>query len=103
MPKGALLHDMKDAAWQQAKNSDVFSRLDFETYSLLSSTYSDQSRYLNLEPSLERILILYDSRKPENLQITLTLIHDVLNGWIVERTPELLEKYQQAIDALKDY
>lgn len=102
-PKGAVRHDMKDVAWQQAKDNDVFTRVDFDTYSLLSGIYSNQQRYLNLEPSLEKILFSYDSRKPENLQITLTLVHDALYGWVVERTPELLERYQKAIDKLKDY
>ncbi len=103
MPLGAILKDMNDVAWQQAKQSDVFSRVDLEIYGLLTNVYSNQERFLNLEPSLEKILISYESRKPENLQITLTLVHDVLYGWIVERTPKLLEEYQKAIDKLKYY
>lgn len=103
MPQGAILHDLKDVAWQEAKQYNVFSRINFDTYSKLASVYSSQQRVLNLEPSLEKILISYDSRKKDNLQVTLTLIHDALFGWVVQRTPELLQKYQQAIDELKDY
>ncbi|MBV9960840.1 MAG: hypothetical protein JO072_01220 [Parafilimonas sp.] len=103
MPKGAIRHDLKDVAWQLAKQNDVISKIDYDTYSLLASTYSNQEKMSNLEPSIEKILISYESRKPENLETTLTLIHDALYGWVVERTPELLEKYQQAINALSKY
>jgi hypothetical protein len=103
MPKGALRHDLKEVAWQQAKENNVFSRIDFDTYSLLVGIYSNQEKIHNLEPSLEKILISYDSRKPENLQVTLTLIHDALYGWVVERTPELLRTYQVAINRLSKY
>lgn len=103
MPLGATRHDLKDVAWQLAKQNDVISKIDYDTYSLLESTYSNQEKILNLEPSLEKILISYDSRKPENLQTTLTLIHDALYGWVVERTPELIEKYQKATDLLSKY
>ena len=102
-PEGVLLNDLNEVAWQQAKQSDVFSRIDFETYSLLTDVYNAQERFLNLEPELAKILISYDSRKPENLQITLTLIHDAVYGWVVERTPHLLENYQQAINKLNKY
>ncbi len=103
MPQGALLHDLKEVAWQQAKENDVFSRIDIDTYGKLSSIYANQQRFLNLEPSIERILINYDSRKQENIQVTLTLIHDIVFGWAYLRTPELVQKYQQVIDKLKGY
>ncbi len=103
MPLGAIRHDLKDVAWQQAKENDVFSAIDFSTYSLLVGLYSNQEKIHNLEPSLEKILISYDSRNPENIQVTLTLIHDALYGWVVERTPGLLKDYQEAINALSKY
>jgi len=103
MPRGALLKDLNEVAWQQAKQNNVFKYLDLQTYIILTDAYDNQERFLNLEPSLAGLLISYDSRKPENLQVTLTLIHDVLFAWIVERTPSLLEKYQLAIDRLKNY
>ncbi|HVX26487.1 MAG TPA: hypothetical protein VHB70_09115 [Parafilimonas sp.] len=102
-PEGVLLNDLNQVAWQQAKQSDIFSRIDLKTYSLLTDVYNAQDRFLNLEPELAKILFSYDSRKPENLQVTLTLIHDAVFGWVVERTPHLLENYQKAIDALSKY
>ncbi len=101
--KGVLLHDLNDVAWQQAKQNDIFSKIDFQTYSLLTDIYDNQARFLNLEPSIEKILVSYDARKPENLQITLLLLHDAIYGWVTERTPNLLQNYQEAIDRLKNY
>ena len=103
MPQGALLHDLKDAAWQEAKENDVFTRIDFDTYSELSSIYSNQQRFLNVEPSTEKVFISYDSRKQENLQVTLTLVHDLVYGWAYARTDSLVKKYQIAIDKLSKY
>ncbi len=101
--KGVLLNDLNDVAWQQAKQNDVFSRIDYKTYSLLTDIYNSQERFLNLEPSIEKILISYDARKPENLQVTLILLHDAIYGWVTERTPHLLKNYQEAIDKLSKY
>lgn len=103
MPEGALYKDLNEVAWQQAKQNDVFKYLDFSTYSLLTDVYNNQERYLNLEPSLASLLINYRSRDVSNLQTTLTLIHDVLFAWIVERTPRLINQYQKAINILSKY
>src|ERR1700759_1442522 len=35
MPLGATRHDLKDVAWQLAKQNDVISKIDYGTYSLL--------------------------------------------------------------------
>lgn len=103
MPQGALLHDLNEVAWQQAKQNNVFEYIDFSTYSLLTDVYNNQERYLNLEPNLATLLISYQSRDLKNIQTTLTLIHDALFAWIVERTPRLIKQYQEAIDALSKY
>ena len=103
MPQGALLHDLNEVAWQQAKQENVFSYIDISTYRLLTDIYDNQERFLNLEPNLANLLISYESRKQENLQTTLTLVHDILFAWIVERTPRLEKLYQQAIDELSKY
>jgi hypothetical protein len=103
MPEGALRHDLNEVAWQQAKQNDVFRYIDFSTYSLLTDIYNNQERFLNLEPSIANLLTSYESRDSKNLQTTLTLIHDVLFAWIVERTPRLINLYQQAIDKLSKY
>lgn len=103
MPEGALYKDLNEVAWQQAKQNDVFKYLDFSAYSLLTDIYNNQERYLNLEPSLANLLVNYQSRDAANIQTTLTLIHDVLFAWIVERTPRLINQYQKAINILSKY
>jgi len=103
MPEGALYKDLNEVAWQQAKQNNVFKYLDFSTYSLLTDIYNNQERYLNLEPNLATLLINYQSRAAVNIQTTLTLIHDVLFAWIVERTPRLINQYQKAINILSKY
>jgi hypothetical protein len=103
MPEGALYKDLNEVAWQQAKQNNVFKYLDFSTYSLLTDIYNNQERYLNLEPSLASLLINYQSRDAADIQTTLTLIHDVLFAWIVERTPRLIDLYQKAINILSKY
>jgi hypothetical protein len=101
--QGVLVHDLKDVAWQEAKQADIFSKIDFETYSLLNDVYTNQGKILNLEPSMEKILISFESRKQENLQTTLTLIHDAIYGWSTQRSPWLINNYQKAIDKLAKY
>ncbi|HWB25005.1 MAG TPA: hypothetical protein VG738_05975 [Chitinophagaceae bacterium] len=103
MPHGAIYQDLNDVAWQEAKQNDIFARIDYETYSLLTDVYNNQERFLNLEPDLARLLISFDARKTENIQVTLTMVHDIFYAWIVERTPSLLQKYQKAIDKLAEY
>jgi len=103
MPQGALLHDLNDVAWQEAKQNNVFRYIDISTYRLLADIYDNQERFLNLEPNLASLLISYESRKVENLPTTLTLVHDILFAWIVERTPRLVRNYQEAIDELSRY
>ena len=56
MPQGALLKDLNEVAWQQAKQNNVFKYLDLQTYSILTDAYDNQERFLNLEPSLEDFL-----------------------------------------------
>lgn len=102
-PRGVLLNDLNEVAWQQAKQNDVFSKMDLQTYGLLTNVYNAQERFLNLEPELAKIFFSYESRKPDNLQVTLTLIHDAVFGWVVERTPHLLKNYQDAINKLNKY
>ncbi|HNP24157.1 MAG TPA: hypothetical protein PKM63_12910 [Panacibacter sp.] len=103
MPKGALLNDLNDVAWQEAKQNNIFSAIDLSTYSLITDIYNNQERVLHLEPNLAELLLSYQSRDAKNIQTTLTLIHDVLFAWVVERTPRLITQYKEAIDKLSKY
>jgi hypothetical protein len=54
-----------------------------------------------VEEEIGRILLSFDSRKPENLRTTLILIRDNFSAWSTGRSPGLLQKYRDAIDRLK--
>ena len=102
-PEGVLRHDLNDVAWQIAKQNDIVSKIDFDTYNLLNHIYNNQQRITNSEDKIGQLLLSWESRKPENLKQTLILLHDNYHAWDVDRAPGLLSSYQQAIDKLKEY
>lgn len=99
-PHGLLRHDLNDVAWQVAKQTNIFSKIDLDTYSLLTDIYNNQDRITKSEGEIADVLLSWESRKPENLRTTLILVRDNYHGWAVDRAPGLLKLYQQAIDRL---
>jgi hypothetical protein len=102
-PQGVLRHDLNDVAWQIAKQNDILSKIDISTYSLLNDIYNNQQRITNSEDKIAQVILSWESRKPENLKTTLILMRDNYHGWDVDRAPNLLKLYQQAIDKLSNY
>jgi len=102
-PDGVIYHDLNDAAWQVAKQNNIFAKIDFETYALLNDIYNNQQRITNSEDKIAQMLLSFDSRKPENLRTTLILLRENYHAWDVDRAPHLLELYQQAINILSKY
>jgi hypothetical protein len=102
-PQGVLIRDLNDVAWQIAKQNNVFSKIDLNTYSVLTDIYDNQQRITNSELQIGELLLSWESRKPENLRTTLILMRDNYRAWAVDRAPHLLSLYKQAIDKLKDY
>jgi hypothetical protein len=100
---GVLRHDLNDVAWQIAKQNNVFSKIDFSTYSLLNDIYDNQERISKSEDKIGSLLLSWESRRPENLRITLILMRDNYFAWEIERAPKLLKSYQKAIDILTNY
>ena len=100
IPNGILLHDLNDIAWQVAKQNNIISKIDLQTYGLLADIYSNQERIKNTEPEIARVLLSRESRSAENNRITLILVKDNYEGWAIGRAPTLLEKYQKALRAL---
>ena len=100
-PHGLLYGDLEDVAWQLAKGHNMGTSLDIPTITLLTSIYNDQQRIIKVEEEIGKLLLSADSRKPENLRLTLLLIRDNFLGWATNRVPDLLTKYQKAIDELK--
>ena len=102
-PHGIMRHDLNDVAWQIAKQENIFSKVDISTYSLLNDIYNNQARITNSEDKIAQILLSFESRKPQNLRSTLILLRDSYHGWDVDRAPNLLRLYQEAIDKLSNY
>jgi hypothetical protein len=102
-PLGVISNDLNNVAWEVAKQKDVFAKLGFTTYSLLTDIYNNQQRITSSEDKIGALLLSWESRKPENLKTTLILFHDNYIAWDVERAPRLLDMYQQAIEKLSGY
>ena len=102
-PDGVMRKDLNDVSWQVAKQNNIFSKIDFDTYSLLTDIYDNQMRITNAEDKLANVLLSWESRKPENLHTTLLLLKDNYKGWVVDRAPALLVLYQKAIELLEAY
>lgn len=102
-PEGVLIRDLNDFAWQIAKQTNVFAKIDLDTYSLLTDIYDNQQRIMKAEDEIGKLLLSWESRKPENLTTTLILVRDNYHVWAVDRAPSLLKKYALAIDRLKKY
>jgi len=99
-PEGILHGDLEDVAWQLANTHNLSSALDIRTLTLLTSIYNDQQRIIKVEDEIGRILLSPDSRKVENLRLTLILVRDNYHGWATYRVPDLLKKYNEAIAIL---
>ncbi len=102
-PHGLLLHDLNDVAWQVAKQNNIFTKIDLSTYSLLTDIYNNQDRITKSEEEIAKVLLSWESRKPENLRTTLILVHNNYYAWDIQRAPRLLDLYQKAIDKLSKY
>jgi hypothetical protein len=102
-PEGVLCRDLYDVAWDVAKQNNIFAKVDLNTYRLLTGIYDNQQRIMKSEGEISRVLESWESRQTDNLRTTLILIKDNYLGWAVDRAPELLKKYQEAIDRLSAY
>ncbi len=102
-PAGIKYRDLNDVAWQVAKQHNIVAKIDLDTYSQLTYIYDNQHLINNAEQEIAKVLVSWESRKPENLRTTLLLLKDNYHGWAVDRAPGLLQSYQQATDKLEKY
>jgi hypothetical protein len=100
VPEGVLKGELLEVAWEVAKSHNIASRTDIATLTLLTSIYHDQERVIKVEDEIGKIFFDPQSRKPENIRITLILMRDSFTAWATGRAPHLLQKYQEAIDHL---
>ena len=102
-PSGVMRRDLNTVMWEIAKQNNIFSKIDLSTYSLLTEIYDHQQKITGAEEKIGAVLLSWESRKVENRHTTLILMRDNYKGWAVDRAPGLLQLYQKAIDALKEY
>ena len=100
VPYGVLKGDLLAVAWDVAKSQNIASRTDIPTLELLTDIYNDQERITKVEDEIGKLVLSMESRKPDNLHLTLILLRDNFKAWATGRVPNLLGKYQRAIDHL---
>jgi hypothetical protein len=77
-PEGVLCRDLNDVVWQVCKQNNVFAKLDFGTYRLLTTIYDNQQRIMKSESEIAKVLESWESRRPENLRTTLILVKEII-------------------------
>jgi hypothetical protein len=102
-PDGVLRKDLNDIAWQVAKQNNIFSKMDLDTYKLLTDIYDNQAKIIKSEDEIGKLLLSFESREPGKAITTLILMRDNYSAWAVDRAPGLLNNYKKAINALSDY
>jgi len=102
-PKGALLHDLNNVAWQVAKQANIIGKISNEEYSLINNIYDQQDRFLNLEKGIGDVVLSRESRTAADSRVTLILLKDNYKAWVVSRAPGLLQSYRHAIQMLDKY
>lgn len=99
---GILYVTIEDVAWQLAKGRNIYSHLNIQTLSLLTYIYDDQQKIIKVEDEIGKVILNPEFRKPENIHMMLLLIRDNFTAWATGRVPELLTRYQSAIDKLAE-
>jgi len=102
-PDGVLFRDLDDIAWQVAKQTNIFSKIELNDYRLLTNIYEAQARITKAEEEIAKVILSTESRTAADNRITLILIRDNYSGWAVDRAPALLINYKEAISALEKY
>lgn len=102
-PDGILYRYLDNTAWEVAKGHNISGHLNLKAIALLNNIYDQQAHIMKVEDEQARILLSRESRKPENIHVTLILMRDSYHGWAVDRTPGLLTEYDEAIDLLQKY
>jgi hypothetical protein len=102
-PDGIRLEDFDWTAWETAKSNNITSKVDQATMSLLNNISRQHLRIEKIEDEIAKVLLSRESRRPENIRESLILVKDNYRGWSVDRTPNLLRTYDEAIEKLKDF
>ncbi|HEY8929908.1 MAG TPA: hypothetical protein VIM55_11990 [Mucilaginibacter sp.] len=99
-PDGIQYRDLSRVAWQVAQSHNITPKIKFSLVEKLTDIYDQQARIDKLEDKVADVFLRYESRKPENLRISLILMRDNYHGWAFDRAPALLKKYEEAIQEI---
>jgi hypothetical protein len=100
-PEGVSYRDLSTVAWDVAKSNNITSKADFKLVSKLTGIYLDQARIDKLEDKVADIFLRYESRRQENIHVSLVLMRDNYKGWAFDRAPGLIAQYDEAIKLME--
>ena len=99
-PEGILYRDLSTVAWEVAKSHNITAKVNFKLVTELTWIYANQARIDKLEDKIADIFLRYESRKKENIHVSLILMRDNYKGWAFDRAPGLIQRYDEAIKVL---
>jgi len=99
-PEGIQYRDLSRVAWQVAQSQNITTKIKFSLVEKLTDIYDQQARIDKLEDKVADVFLKYESRKPENIRISLILMRDNYHGWAFDRAPSLIKKYEDAIQEI---
>ena len=100
-PEGILYRSFDKEAWTVAINSNIMSKMDIESVTILTKLYEQQDEIVKVEDEAARIIFDRSSRDPKMVHQTLILIRDIYHGWAVDRVPGLLYIIDKAINNIE--
>jgi len=99
-PEGVIYRDLSTVAWEVAKSHNITAKANFKLITELTGIYANQARIDKLEDKIADIFLRYESRKKENIRVSLILMRDNYKGWAFDRAPGLIHRYDEAIKVL---
>ena len=93
-----------EIAWLIAQENNIYSKVDFETISLLSEIYEQQAMINKGYEMVEEIIASREARDPAKVKETLSMIkYNAYKGYSYDRMPGLLRSYDGALEKLEVY
>ena len=93
-----------DIAWAIAQENNIYSKVYFETISLLSEIYKQQAMINKGYDTVGEIMSSREARDSTKVRETLSMIkYNAYKGYSYDRMPSLLRSYDEALKKLKAY
>ena len=104
-PEGVFNSGFVDnIAWEIGQRNNIYSKLDFETVSLLAEIYRQQAMIEKGYEMVGEIITSREARDPKRAAETLEMIgYSSYEGYSYGRMPQLLRFYDEALKRLEAY